>query len=95
MKINTQFYIDGKWVELDELIEKAAKWDEVYDFLKISQANIVVEVLKRGLKDSKSMDAIKEYAHLLTKSENGIYHGNQLRAIGTTLKLKAMGYHDV
>jgi len=27
MKINTQFYIDRKWVELDTLIEKARKWD--------------------------------------------------------------------
>ena len=23
----TRFYIDGKWVELDELIEKADNWD--------------------------------------------------------------------
>ena len=26
--MTTQFYIDDKWVELDELVEKARLWDE-------------------------------------------------------------------
>ncbi len=36
------------------------KWAVIYDFLKISEADIVVGVLKRGLKDTKTLDAVKK-----------------------------------
>jgi len=46
---------------LREIDDKSAKWDEVYDFLKISEADIVVGVLKRELRDSKKLEAVKKW----------------------------------
>lgn len=49
MKFNTQFYIDGKWIELNDLIEKAAKWDRfITDLEKESErTKIIVEKARK------------------------------------------------
>ena len=47
--------------ELAGWMEKAEKWDTVFEYTKISMANVVVDILKRGLRDSKKLKAIRAW----------------------------------
>jgi len=54
----TRFYIDGKWVELDELVEKAEKWDFVRPAMAetIIELNDKLEAIKTKVKEYNDCD---------------------------------------
>lgn len=70
----TQFYIDGKWVELDELVEKAKKWDSYLEHIKDTIPHVSLddyEILEDRLED------IKAYVETFMP-----YHSHKIELLG-------------
>lgn len=72
----TQFYIDGKWVELDELVDKAEKWDE-----QKREGNYTILCIDEFVDCKKKLEAVQKWCD---------YHAIPTTAGATRASLKKL-----
>jgi len=59
----TRFYVDGKWVEIDELIEKANNWDKWKPTISIElfdKLEAIKDMVSTDLSNHDKLNAIED-----------------------------------
>lgn len=61
MKFKMQLYVDGKWVEIDDLIEKAEKYDGIQECVPLIHHLTFEQVVKEYKTMKDKLEVIKNH----------------------------------
>lgn len=77
--------------ELKTWKEKAEKWDVVFNYLYVGDADTVVGILKRGLRDAKKVGSAKKWLkeELIMSPANPKWYTKRIRKLADILEAKA------